>query len=68
MRDGANPASASVSGRKFPMSADKSDPDREAKLAQALRANLRRRKAPRPPSPQEDPPGDGRPARQPGEA
>ncbi|MFC3077874.1 hypothetical protein ACFODL_07225 [Phenylobacterium terrae] len=30
------------------MSADKSDADREAKLAQALRANLRRRKAPKP--------------------
>jgi hypothetical protein len=38
------------------MSSDKSDPEREAKLAQALRANLRRRKAPKPAPPQEDPP------------
>jgi hypothetical protein len=31
------------------MSADKPAPSREAKLAQALRANLRRRKAPKAP-------------------
>ncbi|MFA5600682.1 MAG: hypothetical protein WDA06_08825 [Phenylobacterium sp.] len=35
------------------MSSGKSDTDREAKLAQALRANLRRRKAPRPAPPRE---------------
>jgi len=42
-----------VAGRQFPMSSGKSDTDREAKLAQALRANLRRRKAPRPAPPRE---------------